>query len=225
MSGNRLAVPAYFHPAPGDWAALAGTAVRLRAVVLNVDSGPGRGPSAEFLLVARRLAASGVNLLGYVDTGYGERPVRLVHADIARFRRWYPVTGVFLDRASAGPSGLAWYERLVARARMAGATTVVLNHGVCPDRRYAELADTLVTFEGAWPAYRRWRAPGWVGDYHADRFWHLVYATPGHALAAALRHAAACHVATVYVTERTGDNPWDGLPSYFDRQARRWASR
>jgi hypothetical protein len=168
--------------------------------------------------------ANGVSLLGYVDTDYGRRPERMVRADVARYRSWYPVTGIFLDQVASQAPLLAWYDRIVTQARTLGATTIVLNHGVYPDPRYGGLADALVTFEGAWSAYRRLSAPDWAREHAPERFWHLVYRTPDRLLAAALRRAAACHVATVYVTERAQPNPWDALPANFGRQARLWAS-
>ncbi len=49
-------------------------------------------------------------------------------------------------------------------------------------------------------------------------FWHLVYAAPGAVFDAVLDRAERCNAETVYVTDRSGANPWDGLPGYFGRQ-------
>jgi hypothetical protein len=55
-----------------------------------------------------------------------------------------------------------------------------------------------------------------------EEFWHLVYATPAAMLAAALR--VRCNAATVYVTDRAGPNPWDGLPDTSSVSWRRWGA-
>jgi hypothetical protein len=208
-------VPAYFHPgrAADDWRAL--TVWRPRAVVLNVDSGPGAVRDPAFAAVAARTIAAGVPLLGYVDTRYGSRPPGEVMAEPLRYRDWYGAQGVFLDQVSAGRDPLARYQRIVAAVRDEGIGPVVLNHGTYPDPGYAALADLLVTFEGPWHAYERLCAPSWAMRLPASRFCHLVYGAPRSLLGRVLRRAARCNAGVVYVTDREGANPWNGLPEYF----------
>jgi hypothetical protein len=215
---RTLVVPAYFHPAVAGtgWRDLAAEASVVRAVILNVASGPGPAPERELTAAA---VSTGAPLLGYVDTDYGVRPLPDVLADLRRYREWYPTTGVFLDRVATAAALLPWYARVAA----ACTGTVVFNHGAHPDPGYAELADALVTFEGPWSAYRRVVVPGWVRELPADRFWHLVYDTPADALPDVLDRAAAGNVGSVYVTDRSGVNPWDGLPTYFAESAAAWA--
>lgn len=211
-----VAVPAYFHPAALDWAALADP--RLGAVVLNVDSGAGTVRDRAFAAVARRTSAAGVRLAGYVDTAYGRRPPGEVAAEVMRYRLWYGIRTAFLDQVSAVPGDVPRYRRIVAAARGRGAEYVVLNHGTYPDAGYARLADLLVTFEGPWSAYQHVRAPAWAARLPADRFCHLVYAAPQAVLARALARAGRRNAGVVYVTDRAGANPWSGLPGYFSRE-------
>jgi hypothetical protein len=208
-------VPAYFHPvrAAASWETLAAT--RPRAVVFNVDSGPGGARDPDFAAVAARTTAAGVPLLAYVDSRYGCRPPGEIIAELLRYREWYGVEGVFLDQVSAGRDQLAHYERIVAAVRDERAGPLVLNHGTYPDAGYADLADVLVTFEGPWPAYERVCTPAWAMRAPASRFCHLVYGAPRTVLGRALRRAARCNTGVVYVTDRGGANPWDGLPEYL----------
>ncbi len=157
-------------------------------------------------------------LAGYVDTAYGRRPAREIEDELARYRSWYGIRAVFLDQVSAVPEHLLRYRRIVAGVRARGAGHVVFNHGAYPDAAYAQLADLLVTFEGPWRAYRHVRAPDWASRLPAERFCHLVYAAPRPVLARALAQAGRCNAGVVYVTDRTGANPWDGLPAYFSRE-------
>jgi hypothetical protein len=219
VSDLTVAVPAYFHPAvsAADWAVLAKPGQPVRAIVLNIADGPGTAPDVQLLAAAEGAAAAGISVLGYVDTAYGTRPREDVLADLERYRRWYPVVGFFFDQAATSPALLPWYEAVTVPARRRG-EVVVLNHGVYPDSRYAEVADALVTFEGPWAAYAALAAPRWVWQWAPERFWHLVYDTPAPLLDAALRRAAGCNAGTVYITDGNGANPWDGLPSYFGDQ-------
>ncbi|MGW1142893.1 spherulation-specific family 4 protein [Streptomyces zhihengii] len=205
-----LLVPYYEHPAeqPAAWDLLVAAAPRLHAVVVNPASGPGTAADPAFAEVAERLRRAGVTVLGYVDTGYGRRPHGAVAAEMLRHRDWYATDGVFLDQVSSGRDALAHYTRLTVAARVAGAATVVLNHGVPPDPGYARLAELLVTFEGPWEAYDpAAAAPAWTEAYPADRFCHLVYAAPPHARAATGVH---CTV------PGTGAHPWGTLPHGVD---------
>lgn len=217
-----LVVPAYFHPAVAatDWRVLAAAGRSVGAVIMNAADGPGRSPERELTAAG---VATGRPLYGYVDTGYAERPIADVHADVERWRRWYPATGIFLDRVATGVRMLPWYERLVSFIRRRGPGVLVLNHGAYPHPGYAVVADALVTFEGPYPAHQRVEAPDWARALPAAMFWHLVYDTPERLMISALEHAAAANVGAVYVTDRSGPNPWDGLPAYFSAQARAWA--
>ncbi len=216
-----LVVPAYFHPAVAGvhWRTLAGAGRSVRAVVLNAAVGPGAAPERELTAAA---VATGRPVYGYVDTDYGRRSPADIRRDLRRWHDGYPTTGVFLDRVATGASLLPRYERLVADARRAGAGTVVLNHGAHPHPGYAVIADAMVTFEGPYAAHRAVDPPAWTRSFPAARFWHLVYATPRRLLAETLDRAAHAHVDGVFVTDRAGANPWDGLPSYFAEMAAAW---
>ncbi|WP_236652438.1 spherulation-specific family 4 protein [Streptacidiphilus neutrinimicus] len=168
----RPLVPAYFHPSadPASWAVLRAAAPRLAAVVVNPASGPGPAPDPAYARERGELTPTRV--LGYVDTDYGRRPHAEVVAEIAAYRDWYGVDGVFLDQTPDGSQALPHYVRLAVAARSLGAAYVVLNPGLPPHPAYLDLADLVVTFEGPWSAY---------GDRAPDAGTHLVYAAPPYA--------------------------------------------
>jgi Spherulation-specific family 4 len=222
IAPRGLVVPAYFHPAvaAADWRRLAAAGRSVQAVILNAADGPGTTPERELTAAA---VATGRPLYGYVDTGYGRRRLADVHADVDRWRHWYPTGGIFLDRVATGVRALPWYERLVSYVRRGGPGVVVLNHGAHPHPGYAVIADAMVTFEGPYAAHRRIEVPDWVRGWPAASFWHLVYGTPESLMGSALESAAEANAGVVYVTDRSGRNPWDGLPSYLAAEARTWA--
>ncbi|MFG1604854.1 spherulation-specific family 4 protein [Actinoplanes sp. NPDC049265] len=218
---TALVVPAYFHPAVAadDWKALAAHGSAVRAVILNSYNGP--GPAFERELTAAAVA-TGRPLLGYVDTDYGRRDPDEVLADVDRWHDWYPVTGLFLDRVATGSDLLVWYEVVVEEIRRRTFGTMVFNHGANPDPRYAELADALVTFEGPYAWHQEIEVPAWIRSMPAERIWHLVYDTPSTLLPTSLARAAEANAGVVYVTERAGANPWDGVPGYLDLEVEAW---
>ena len=211
----RLVIPAYFHPQddPAGWRTLAELGPQLAAAIMNPDSGPGAEVDERYHAPVEAVLQAGGRIIGYVDTGYGRRPPEDVLRDVAAYRDWYGLTGVFLDQAASGPEQLGYYRQLAEASRAAGLRFVALNPGVIPDRRYAEIADLLVTFEGPWSAYHGHRAAAWMAERSAASFGNLVHGAPPGALGPVAREAPARHAGAVYATESTGANPWGQLCS------------
>ncbi|MDX6743760.1 spherulation-specific family 4 protein [Actinocorallia sp. A-T 12471] len=214
---TRVIVPAYFapHVRPGLWERIADA--RLRCVVLNVASGPGTAPDPVFARASDRIAARRGTVAAYVDVSYGRRETALVLADLKRYRRWYGVADVFFDQVPSGPDGVAYMKNVTDRARDAGAGLVVFNHGTHPDPTYLTLADVLVTFEGPVTAYAAAEPPAWTLAGDPARFCHLVYGCRPEDLEVVTALARRRNTGVLYVTDRAGANPYDGLPSYFER--------
>jgi hypothetical protein len=227
-----IAVPAYFHPRtePESWARLAelgpvhAAALGLELgseedqphlgfAVMNPDSGPGELVEPAYHPEIAAVTAGGARVVGYVDTAYGRRPSGTVFRDLAKYRAWYGLTGVFFDQVSSGLAGLAHYRRLAAGARRIGYDFVVLNPGVTPSPGFADLADVLVTFEGNWETYCDYLVAEWMRGYPRGRFCHLIHSAGPDALAAARARAVTNHVGVLYATELTGSNPWATLCS------------
>jgi hypothetical protein len=212
---GSLLVPMYVHPVldPVGWRALEGAAGRLYGVVLNAADGPGDAPDPVFAEAAARLRRAGVRVLGYVDTGYGARPLRAAGRDLRRHRAWYGVTGAFFDRVAGDERRLPYYRRLARAARLDGAPTVVLNPGVHPDPRYARVADLLVTYEGSWADYAAAEVPAWTAAHSPDRFCHLVYGVPRGLGAGVARTAAGRGAAVHCAVPGLPPNPWCQAPA------------
>ncbi len=212
-----VGAPSYDGPGPA-WDTAVAAAPRLRYLVLNPDSGPGSAPDPFHVDRAVRASAAGVCVMGYVHTGWGARDAAAVRRDIGRFREWYGVTSTFLDEAATTADCAGWYGDLAAEARVTADDVVALNHGTFPAEAYAGVADLLVVFEGPWSAYRTLEVPPWVLDVPASALWHLVHTTPGRALAAAVGRARSLNAGVVYVTDHGMPNPWDRLPTYWERE-------
>jgi hypothetical protein len=211
----KLVVPAYFRPdvRPDDWEQLAKHPDQVRLVILNVANGPGTEPDPAFYPALNRLREAGVAVAGYVDSDYGRRSGHEALADLGLFLQWYDVAGVCFDRVSVSAEHLGYYAALSRHAKDMGAHVVMFNHGAHPLEAYAEHADVLGTFEGPWRAYLQLAVPRWTRTRPADQFYHVVYSVPpehhDHAFLLAVRRRAGC----AYITDRSGVNPYDCLPT------------
>lgn len=212
MTGARLALPWYIHPAeePAAWRSLAERRIRPSFVVVNVHDGPG-GPDdpwyPEALARLRHL-----RLLGYVDVAYGERRPADVLRDVQAWLRMYRVGGVMFDRVPSGAASTPRLQEYVAGARRAGATFVVGNPGVPPALGHLALFDVTCVFEGAAADHGRFRPPPGLNRVPRARVWHLVHACPPEELAETTARAARSGAGHAFVTDRTLPNPWAGFP-------------
>ena len=216
----RVAVPAYFLPGP-LWETAIGSASSVSYLVMNPGTGPGLARDEAYAATVRKAQATGISVLGYVDTDYGRREPALVRQDVAAFDEWYGVDGIFLDQVSSGADGLGYYASLAEFIRTTPGPLVALNPGTFPVEGYAALADVLVTFEGSYASYRSLASPDWVKKYPASRFWHLVYATTSADMPTAVKLARQRSAGHLYVTDDVLPNPWDTLPPYWSSELRR----
>ncbi len=194
-------LPAYLYPS--EIHRLAEHARLPELLVVNPASGPGAAPDVDYRRAIAAARSGGARVLGYVPTGWAGRPSGAVEADIARYREWYGVDGVFLDEAAASESALPYYRTLRDRAEF-----VVLNPGVVPAPGYFDIADVVVTFEGPFAAYRM-RAP----DPFPERSAHLVYGASAEQALVALERERPVRYA--YFTSGALPHPWGSLPDYL----------
>ena len=211
---QRMAIPSYFGPG-ALWTKLGAAAPRVGVAIVNSNSGPGTAVRADYVSQVKATQARGVLVLGYIHTSYGKRPLSEVQSEIALYRQWYGVNGIFFDEVTNDDAGLSYYLQCQALARAGHPRAfVVINPGTPVTEGYMRAADVVLTFESDYSNYLK-RTPDapWVAKYPARRFYHLVYAVP---TAAAMRNAVALskkrNAGWVYVTPDDLPNPWDTLP-------------
>ena len=213
---QQTLVPAYFYPGPG-WSRAIKSRPPPRIMILDVtSSGAGTAPDRNYQAEVRRARAAGITVMGYTNTSYAARPAAAVEADVRHYRSWYGVTDIFLDEVSSGSGGIAYYRRLAGYVHASNpGSLVMLNPGTYPDRRYMSIGDIVLVFENSYASYLRLHVPRWVRAYPAARFAQAIYATPRTQLARAITLSQRRHAGYVYVTGRTGVNPYGALPSYW----------
>lgn len=218
-----LGIPGYAHPlvAPVEWSALTRPGTPVHWVVLNVAGGPGTRPDPHCLEAVGRLRDAGVRVLGHLDATYGARAVGEVISDAHRYADWYRVGGFLLHRCPSERAALPEVRRTVGTLRaLLDDPYIVLGPGTHPHPGYAENADQLVTFSGAWSDYRWSQVAEWTADYPPERFCHFVHGVPRGHLDEALRIAHWQGAATIYFTDRTDHggrtDAWETLPGHWD---------
>lgn len=229
-------VPGCAHPmlAPLEWAALSQSGLPLHWAVLDVARGPGARLDPYCLASVARLHEAGGGVLGHLDMRDGTRSFGELISDAHRFLDWYRVDGFYLANCPSEQAQLRETRRTATTLRglcaqqqrhreghapAARWPALVFAHGTCPHPGYAELADQLVTFSGGWTDYRWSQAAEWTADHPPERFCHLVHGVARTHLEEALRIARWQGAGTVYFTDRTdrsGRNPWETLPGYWD---------
>jgi hypothetical protein len=212
-------IPAFF-PVGSEWTKAIESKPRPSIMILDITStGAGSAPEPGFRAVVKQAQAAGTKVLGYVSTDYGQRPAAEVETDVQHYRSWYGVTDTFLDLAASGAGQFGYYQALTRDIRAADpGATVWLNTGDYPDQRYMSVADVVMVFEGPYASYRDLQVPSWAFHYPAARFAHTIYATPASDLASAVALSGSRNAGYLYVTDRSGANPYNGLPGYWSRE-------
>ncbi|MCJ1678016.1 spherulation-specific family 4 protein [Streptomyces sp. APSN-46.1] len=220
--GMGFGIPGYAHPllAPVEWAELTRPGTPLHWAVLNVTDGPGGRPDPHCTEAAAKLREAGGTVLGHLAMRDGKRSFGELISDAHRFLDWYRVGGFYLADAPADRAELDGVRRVVDTLRGLGdGFRIVLGHGTHPYAGYAEAADQLVTFSGAWADYRWSQVAEWTTEYPPERFCHFVHGVPRTHLEEAVRIARWQGAGTIWFTDRRGAgdrDPWASMPAYWD---------
>jgi spherulation-specific family 4 protein len=195
-------IPFYTYPTDGSWNALVAAhnlqpTVEIIAVV-NPNSGPDTAVNLDYVTGIAKLQAVGIRALGYVDTLGGGVPIASAKLQASKYWSWYKVDGVFWDNFSNYAGQEAYYANLTGYVdgMMGAGALSVGNPGMRPPLSYDATVDFLVTFENAYlpPA-------GFLGNYIAYAVSSLPTTFP--------------LPAWLYLTDLSGGNPYNALPSYF----------
>ena len=215
---EHLTVPAYF--APGYWDEATRSTPPPADMILDINGiGAGTAPVPQFQALVNNAKAAGITVLGYSSTVDGQRPIAQVEADVRHYAAWYGVTSIFLDRVSGQPPQIQYYQQLADYIHQTDpGSQVWLNPGDFPDQRYMSIGDVVMVFEGTYLGYLALDMPSWVRDYPASKFAQNIYSTPEADLANALKLAGSRDAGYVYVTDGSGLNPYNALPSYWSSE-------
>jgi hypothetical protein len=192
--------------------------------MINPGSGPGLSASTSYTALVPRVQAAGVPVFGYVHSkgpatatnpsGYGERPIADVKADIDKHIAWYGVAGIFIDCTSNRLDHVTYYADLCAHVHGKG-RKVILNPGTQCLEDHARMADFVMCSEGYVPTYRARVARPWEANY-PGKLWHCVHSCTAADMPSVVALAKSRGAGLVYVTDRLMPNPYADLPSYWE---------
>jgi hypothetical protein len=216
---QNVVIPAYFYPG-GGWTRATDSNPVPRIMILDVSgSGAGNAPERKYQTAVKQAQAAGITVMGYSDTNYTQRSPADIEADVRNYKAWYSVTDIFLDQVSSGSGQLGYYRNLSRYIHGVNpGSAVMLNPGTYPDQRYMSVGDILLVFENTYASYLSLQVPTWVHRYPATRFAHVIYATSASQLPNAISLARQRHAGFVYVTNGTGLERYNSLPSYWTRE-------
>lgn len=146
----KLLVPLYIYPTRDgklarEWQQMkeareAGVPV---VAIANPGSGPGTdGDRSSYEMGMQALCDSGVEVIGYVASGYGKRDEEQVKQDIERYKEWYGrwLSGIFVDETAHVADDISEGDRLMcarykgylqhAQKHIGESSTVVMNTGM-----------------------------------------------------------------------------------------------
>jgi hypothetical protein len=215
---QSVAVPSYFYPGR-LWTRLETGAPTVGLAIINPSSGPSDVLDPNYVNQVNSTKATGITVLGYVHTNYASKSRADVEAEVDRYDDWYGVDGIFFDDVTDDCATVGYYRDLhdYVKAKASGAT-VVLNPGTNTGECFMTAGDILVTFEDSYDAYQGWQPSGWETKYPANRFWHLILNTSRTNLPSAIAKSKSHNIGWILVTDDSGANPWDSLPSYWSQE-------
>ena len=234
-------VPMYTYPGtdPTSWTHLDQSANQINIdAIINPASGPGTFTDTNYVAAIANLDATKYGrAFAYIRTDFGTRDLSAVEADIQSYRTLYggnKFAGFFIDQMNI-PANLGLYQSIYnyIRSIPGSSYTVIGNPGspfifpLTPDQ-VLSTADQLVIFEGPNTALN----PGDPGfndypyglnwfqnpSYSSRRFANIIHDAPESSLLSDLSKAQSLNAGSIFITDGTGGNPYDGLPSYWDQE-------
>lgn len=167
-----------------------------------------------------QLNASGIELAGYVFSGYGSRGVDEVNRDIWFMKTFYPQSQfVFIDETSGQFKDAATYALIADYAHSLG-LKVIFNVGTTPeDKSYYDYADIVVTIENSGDG-TSYIQNAITQGIDKSKIAALEYNIPSANVLSLETKNLQADAGYVYITGdgANNTNPWDSLSSTFAQQ-------
>lgn len=164
-------LPLYSWPIDGAWdgvySTLSSSPNTQFNIIINPDSGPGEyPPNSDYVNgVAKLNSYSNAHIYGYVRTGFTDRPVSDVQADVENYKQWNShqgadihLDGIFVDEAPDSTEHLEYMQNVHSAIRNAlpSSAKIWTNPGCIVDASFYEYADRITAFESD---FEHWMDP------------------------------------------------------------------
>jgi len=223
-------VPLYVDPGT-EWdelitAAESGTPI---IAIINPDSGPvSSGPDSSYTTYMNKFKDAGIEMVGYIATGYASKSVADVSAEVDTYASKYSgLTGIFLDECSAEAGDVAHYEQIYTYIlSKSGYVYDIINPGTQPDQGYLTASTNIVVFESpasSWSTFSSWVtcAPSAAEKAgYKYKFSAIAYAASQSQMQSLVTEMANSGMGMVFVTDGAeGCCTYNDLTSYFAAEA------
>jgi hypothetical protein len=211
---SGVVVPLYIYP-DSTWTTIALTAKANPNVpiiaIINPNNGPGSSSDPTYLAAVQNLQSSGVTVLGYVATGYGNNAISSEESQINKYHSWYNIDGIFFDEMSNTAGYESYYSTLNSFVKSNGMTYTMGNPGTSVPPSYIGILDNLCIYESVgYPSLSFITYPG----YPESNFGLIAF---GVSYDAAFVAGAAPLVGYMYIDNLKGANPYSALSSLFSQ--------
>jgi len=231
-SSVGVIIPLYTQPTDNSWQAVISAKksnpnISMLAVI-NPNNGPGNGFSESVASGIQQLRAAGIEVAGYVATGYGRNSLGAVQLQIHDYSSWYKLDGIFFDEmASTNGTGncasactlYQYYSQLASYASKIGYNVTIGNPGQNTVENLKSIMKVTIIYESTGNAPISTIKSSTAG-FDRSRF---AYIAIGVGLNSTLTQSFSHYVGWIYTTDLcTGQsvsacNPYSGLPSYFPK--------
>ena len=163
------------------------------------------------------LKNSGTKIQGYCYTGYGNRPMADVQKVINNYKQFYPeVSGIFLDEMSNSGGKEQYYKDITNFCHSNGFNYVMGNPGTSSTLSYVDTVDNVLVYESAGaPSLATVQQRTFNAQPNKSKYGIIPYGVP--TLDPAYVKSVKPYLGTLYITNDSGSNPWDTIPSYLEQ--------
>lgn len=218
-SSVKVLVPLYIYPGAAWDAVAAGASSVGTIAIINPNSGPASGPDASYVAYMQKLHDAGVEMVGYVYTGYGARDIAAVKADIDVYASQYPLlSGIFLDEGSNTAAMVPYYQALYDYIiGMPGWTHDIVNPGVVPDSGYLAASTQIVSLEDYGTNIAAASVPSFATSSNKDHFSAIVHTISADSMATMVDNLLSKnYFGYIYLTDGAGGCcTYNTLTSYY----------
>lgn len=205
-----IVVPFYVYPGAA-WTALANAKLPPGSIaVINPDSGPGSASDPNYVSGIKNLQAAGLKVLGYVATGYAgiDNKVTLAYAEAqcASYKTWYGVDGIFFDEMGTLAS---FYSALQSYVKQTLGMEITFGNPGTSSSLVGTFDVTNVYEGGGLPHNSNFSV------YKSSQVSFIAYGVSS--IDTTALSSILPSVSYFYLTNLSGSNPYDALPSYLSQ--------
>ena len=196
--------------------------------IINPGSGPCYNGSCaangNYLTYIQSLQFAGIQVMGYVDTAYGNAaggvPLSTAKSYMYDYKNWYGTNGIFLDEMDNVPGeSESYYTSLTSYGHSLGFSLIIGNPGTTTVSSYIGTVDMMIGYEnGGLPsASNVYGDTIGIGGQRAQ--WGIIAFTVSSVPSISYLQGVSNDISWIYVTDAIGpppitNNPYDVAPTY-----------